>query len=64
VITVNSGAGAVVGNLVVAGAPGAITNLASLATVTGTLTITVQASAPNVVGGCSYTVSIPMTIAQ
>jgi hypothetical protein len=64
VITVNSGAGAAVGNLVVAGAPGAITNLASLATVTGSLTITVQASTPNDVGGCSYTVSIPMTITQ
>ncbi len=68
-VTPTSGADAASGDLVVAGTPGTITNLNSptqggTTTVTGSLTITVQSSAPNVVGGCSYTVSVPVTITQ
>jgi len=66
-------------NVAVVGQTGAITDLVvngtaamtainlpavTLNTISGSLTITVADNAPNVAGGCSYTVSVPMTVTQ
>jgi hypothetical protein len=63
VVAVVSGAGATVADLSVSASPAPIA-LNPTSTTSGTYTITVNNSAPNIAGGCSYTVNVAITASQ